>query len=360
VNSEAKDGVTFRDQSEKWLADLAVRKRKPIAPSTLRVFNSYVRRLTPVIGETKLTEINNGIVRNLVQQLDAEKLSPKTINELVAVVKQVVGSLVDKDGNKVHQREWNHAFIDLPVVSAQKQPCLSAKDVDRCIKNAASDQEKLFYAVLAGSGLRVAEALAIHTSGRDDQTSWNPLSQSIDVHSSVFNGRELARVKTAAGKRTIDLDPQLSALIANYVQSHGIQKGDYLFQSRNHGPMHQKTARERLAKHGIPGFHSFRRYRITRLREFGVPEDIVRYWVGHEGQSITDRYSKLGENAELRREWACRPGLLGFDLPDISEQRRTASRRTVEPISLTEKVARYEATDDDLPLSLFAEQSEHS
>ena len=68
-----------------------------------------------------------------------------------------------------------------------------------------------------------------------------------------------------------------------------------------------------LYGYGIKGFHAFRRFRTTRLRELGVPEDIIRYWIGHAGAGITDRYSKLAENQELRRGWAVRAGL-GFDL----------------------------------------------
>ena len=41
-----------------------------------------------------------------------------------------------------------------------------------------------------------------------------------------------------------------------------------------------------------------------------------RFWVGHAGKDITDRYSKLAENIELRKEWARRAGL-GFELDKV-------------------------------------------
>ena len=349
---------TFGQQGELWLRELATRKRKPVAPSTLRVFSSYVRRLTPMIGESKLADINNGVLRDLVQTLDREKLSPKTINELVSVVKQVVGSVVDQDGNEVFKRDWNHTFIDLPTVADQNQPCLTRQDVERCIENAATEQEKLLYAVLAGTGLRIAEALSIHVAGRADQTSWSPESQAIMVCSSIFAGKEIARVKTDAARRTVDLDPSLNDLIASFVEHEGIQPGAYLFQARSGRPMHLKTARERLAKHKIPGFHAFRRFRITRLRESGCAEDILRFWVGHEGQNITDRYSKLGEKIDLRLEWSRRAGL-GFDLPELCNSPGSPAPKVCSapqpgtPAPAVEEVPRYEATDDDLPLELF-------
>jgi integrase len=39
-------------------------------------------------------------------------------------------------------------------------------------------------------------------------------------------------------------------------------------------------------------FHSFRRFRVTHLRDQSVPEDILRFWIGHADKSVTDRYSK--------------------------------------------------------------------
>lgn len=43
---------------------------------------------------------------------------------------------------------------------------------------------------------------------------------------------------------------------------------------------------------------------------------VNRFPVGHAGEGITDRYSKLAENVELRKEWARRAGL-GFELDRV-------------------------------------------
>jgi integrase len=352
--------VTFKQQAELWLQELATRKRKPVAPATLRAFGSYVRRLTAMIGKLKLADINNGALKQLVQQLDNEKLSAKTINELVAVVKQVVGSLVDEDtGEPLLRREWSARFIDCPTIAKQKQPCITTKNVERCLKESTGDQEKVLYAVLTGTGLRIAEALAIHVCGREDQTSWTPESVAIDVRSSIFNGHEIPRLKTVAARRTADLDQRLSDLIAKFVEINGIQPGDYLFQARSGRSMHMKTARQRLAKHNIPGFHSFRRYRITRLRDIGVPEDIIRFWVGHAGHGITDRYSKLGECADLRKQWA-NQAELGFKLPELSNPEPPAPRTksSITRPSASQPTEIVELSDEPCKQPYIAEDSD--
>ena len=62
--------------------------------------------------------------------------------------------------------------------------------------------------------------------------------------------------------------------------------------------------------------------RITkRFREMlnCLPEDILRFWIGHADKSITDRYSKMSKRIQTRKEWAEKAGL-GFNLPAFCTQ----------------------------------------
>jgi hypothetical protein len=44
-----------------------------------------------------------------------------------------------------------------------------------------------------------------------------------------------------------------------------------------------------------------------------TPEDILRFGLGHADKSITDRYSKMKDNIENRKNWSHLAGL-GFDV----------------------------------------------
>jgi integrase len=370
---------TFGAQSAAWLEGLAQRKRRPVAQSTLDTFSSRMRRLLPIVGaDTLLRDIHNGFLKHLASKLAG---SAKTVNELLAVVKAVVASAVDpQTGDPLYPRTWNHSFIDAPTISAQKQPCATKDDVERAIKNATSHQEQLLYAVLSGAGVRIAEALSVHVGGTEDQTSLNQEAATIAVRSSMYRGQDQHRVKTQAALREVDIEPRLNTAIVRFVAEQNIQPGTFLFQSTSGRAMHLRTATARLKKHGILGFHTFRRHRITRLRDLGTPEDIVRYWVGHAGEGITDRYSKLAENVELRKEWARRAGL-GFELDKVGHpapklplhpkaakpgthkdpsaeivvqrslvRRSKAARSSIQP-EIQAPV--YVASDEDLPVELF-------
>ena len=54
-------------------------------------------------------------------------LSPKMVNNVVQVVKMVVASAVNENGEQVHPRTWNHEFIDLPEVKNQRQPTFTSE-----------------------------------------------------------------------------------------------------------------------------------------------------------------------------------------------------------------------------------------
>ena len=65
------------------------------------------------------------------------------------------------------------------------------------------------------------------------------------------------------------------------------------------------------------GFHSFRRFRVTHLRKNRVPEDLLRFWIGHADKSVTDHYSKVKEDVEFRKVCAENVGF-GFELPALN------------------------------------------
>lgn len=108
--------------------------------------------------------------------------------------------------------------------------------MERCIKNATSEQEALLYAVLSGTGLRIAECLAIRTI--DGQTAWNHGAEAITVRTSIYRGQEQARLKTQAASCVVDLDPRLNRQIAEFIEKQKRQPGSFLFQSKRGGPMH--------------------------------------------------------------------------------------------------------------------------
>ncbi len=298
--------VTFRDQAEIWLVNVSTRKRKPIKPHTLRTWASHLYWLNSKIGDTPLNAINNGACRRLVQEMHDADFTPKTMLNYLQVVKSVVRSLVTNDGDPVFPREWNHEFIDLPLIKNQHQPTVSSDEI-REIIDEANGWYRILFSLLPGSGMRVGEALALEVS------DIRPESVSVTKN---LDQRTLVSTKTEAGEREIDLAPELAEMLRTYI---GARTSGFLFRTRKGGPILQRNVLRML--HAILkrmnrpklGFHAFRRFRVTHLRKNMVPEDLIKFWIGHTPKTVTDEYSKVKNDVNFRREVADKVGL-GFDL----------------------------------------------
>ena len=116
-------GTTFREQAKTWLDQVQNRKRKPVAPSTLATWESCLENwLIPNIGDMPLDNIKNLALKNLGVTMVKGGLGASAIRAYIQVVKMVVASAVNEEGEALYPRKWNHDFIDLPVVKDQKQP----------------------------------------------------------------------------------------------------------------------------------------------------------------------------------------------------------------------------------------------
>jgi integrase len=316
-------GVTFESAAAAWLNHLQTRKRRPAKPATLKTFGNYVgAHIAPAIGPMELSEFSNPQMRDFVSLLAAKDLSPKTIHEITGAVKALIASVVDpQTGDPLYVRKWNAEFCDIPIVdpAAQRTPTLSKEQIEHALKN-ASELDRTLYALLAGAGLRIGEALAVKLTD-DGGTFFDVAAATIRVRRSVWQGQE-QEPKTPSAKRNVEIPQKFSEMLAQFVAG----RTGYLFG--NGLSLNESTARKKLNT-VLPGcgFHSFRRFRATTLRAKRVPEDIIRVWLGHSAGSITDRYSKLGQDVEVRREWAEKVGL-GFQLPKSKRRKaRTAPRR---------------------------------
>jgi integrase len=92
-----------------------------------------------------------------VEKMEAAKLAPKTIVNYTQVVKLVVASAVDPNGDQIYLRKWNHHFIGLPIIEPNKQrrPTVSKVEFEEILAS-ANRRWGLLFALLAGTGLRIA------------------------------------------------------------------------------------------------------------------------------------------------------------------------------------------------------------
>jgi len=206
-------------------------------------------------------------------------------------------------------------FIGFPVIDEKKQfkPTFTTSEVNQVLAR-AKGRYKVLLALLAGTGLRIGEALGLklgeHLSG-DFST--------IKVRQRVWRGSVQAP-KTDNAVREIDVPISLAKFLKVCV---GDGTSGFLFQSESGRPLTRRNVlrdgrgkiRRDMKLEDGKGFHSFRRFRTAHLRKNRVPWDLQKLWLGHANKDVTDRCAEqLRKDVAWRKQEAERAGL-GFELP---------------------------------------------
>ena len=128
--------------------------------------------------------------------------------------------------------------------------------------------------------------------------------------------RTVAYLKTDAARREIDLHPDVAA----YLQRYTTGKKKLLFHTAGgtppmYGNLDNRWFALRLKKMGLhAGWHLFKRFRRKWLRGQRCLEDINNYWMAHKPQTMSELYSHLHEDLDVRLGEAEREGY-GFEIP---------------------------------------------
>ena len=310
-------GVTFREQSEIWLHQMQNRKRRPIRQSyAVTIQGALDKWILPVLGNLPLANVDNLSVKPLIEKMSAAGLSARTVNKYIEHVKQIVESLLNPNGEPIHNRKWNADIMDLPIVepAEQKRPSIKAKTVSELIK-ASTGQEQALYVLLAATGMRVSEALAVEGRHFENEGRTITVEQQIQKDAPLV----VKYLKTTAAKREVDLHPD----IAEYLQCFAAGNTGLLFNTANgtphlYGNLEDRWLTPRLAQMGVDekgmGWHAFKRFRKTWLRGQRCLEDINNFWMAHKPQTMSELYSHLHEELDMRLAEAERVGF-GFELP---------------------------------------------
>lgn len=310
--------TTVAQQAETFLSRLSQRRRNPVKPATQKAYASYLRTwIVPELGDKELATIENGVLKAFASKLVEKRLAPSSVNAILTTLKILVKSEIDANGNVLNPRSWNSDYIDAPrvVQGAQKAPIITSEGLNKALRR-ADGQFASYYALQAGSGLRMSEMLALRR-GPDDGISsiWDPETAVLYVRRAIYD-REEQSTKTLVGVREVDLSQELNDwLLPRLVRS----AGEYLFQTTIGTLLHVSTIYDNLEHDRVPGTHSLRRFRATHLEGCGTPPGLMKYWIGHSSSGdVTARYVKVGRDLDLRRRWADKVGL-GFSLPRPKE-----------------------------------------
>jgi integrase len=215
----------------------------------------------------------------------------------------------------------------LPVVKQkeQRRPALKAKTVNQLVQQSECDEQAL-YIIEGAGGMRISEALALEKKHFLNNCRTIRIQQQVDRDTP----RIVEYLKTEAAYREVDVSEEVAKYLRVFLEA----KDGLLFQTRNgtpylHNSLKARWLNPRLKAMGLDerglGWHGFRRFRKTWLRGKRVQEDINNFWMGHQPKTMSELYSRLDEELELRLAEAEAMGV-GFEIPvapscsEISEE----------------------------------------
>lgn len=276
--------MNFETVANQYLQELQTGSN-PCRRSTLKTYRSLISSHLARFNRLEMESIagqNNCLLKDLVADMRTTH-KPATIRSTVTLFKMIVESAKDSNGLPAFPMRWAPDYIDLPAITDQKQPTITADELRAVVQDGP---DRVLYAFLAASGLRISEALALVRE---------------DVQDGVVRVRH---GKTVNAARLVDLAEPIAEMMARVAGE--TKPGARIF------PSSLSPLRARIR---VPGFHSLRRFRESVLQRSECRAIIIDYWMGHANRDMSTRYAKqLLEDREYRREWAARVGV-GFTLP---------------------------------------------
>ena len=312
---ETTSSITFKQQAEVWLKSLTNRKRNPIEQTTIDTRRYALDKwMYPFFGERLLADVTNRAMKEFVEHISA--LSAATIRDYSNIIKAVVASAINEDGEQLFPRTWNEEYIDAPIIRKQNQPSTTTERMAAILREAPGHY-RVLYALLAGCGpLRAGEALGLEIDKHisDD-------CRTLYIRQKAKRGVIQNFLKTQNGERDVDLCSELSALLREYI---GNRTAGLVFCDADGDQLSQRDILKyslhpilKKLGHVRGGLNIFRRFRITELQKADCPPALEHFWSGHAQTHVSERYKKLLQERDYRLEWAEKIGMR-FELPKPS------------------------------------------
>jgi integrase len=288
--------VPFAQVAKDWLASNPTKR-----PTTYARDATVIRvHLDPALGRLPLNRLTPGHIQEVVNDMVAKGLQPRTVRTNYAVLRAVLAWSVDTD--LIDRTPCRR--IRLPPLVRTTRPVVSAVDVSRLAAALPADYRCAVY--LGALGLRQAEVLGLHVNAVDLE------AQTITVESTIneVEGRIVAGTgKTEHATRTFALPRRVADELAAHLERTGRHDPDDLvFQAPKGGPVRATNFRLRvydpaLRATGLEGlsFHRLRHSAGHMMRELGVPIDVIQRRLGHASiRTTADIYGSLPEQVDRR------------------------------------------------------------
>jgi len=256
------------------------------ARKTTDKYDGILQRLLKLAdqqGTDKLTGITPALLDTYKQQRVADQVAKKTIHTEVVVIRQLVNFALSRKMITADPLQG----IKFVKPKPRPQPCWSRQEVERILA-AAAEPHRSVLRLLAETGLRIGELKHLTWDDIDflrrvllvrEKDGWKPKT-----------GDARAVPLTPTALELLQRLPRKSAWVFTAARSAKYPQGDHPISERRVLEYLKKV----LKRLGLPGhLHTFRHAFISNALMQGIPEAIVRQWVGHVDPEILKFYTHI-------------------------------------------------------------------
>jgi integrase len=285
-------GQTLGEFVDGWLATV----KPSIRPSTLVSYQTNVRRIKRYLGQRDLDSVKPADIQEWYLRLQAEGLSPHTVAQARRVLHIALGDAV----------RWE--LIPRNPIDATEPPrapqveksWLRANEARMLFEKTAGDPLHALWIVLATTGLRIGEALALDWSDFDEEVRTVRVRRAIQRQKGL--GLVFVDTKTEKSRRTVELTRiATNALLRHREEQERARaqlgstwkNSNLIFCTRVGGPLDgtnvYRSLRRVLVKNEIRrvGLHALRHSAASLMLAEGVPMKVVQEILGHSSYQLT-------------------------------------------------------------------------
>lgn len=299
--------TTFKEYAERW------RAQQPHRPETSRLYERTLRlHVYPVIGSRQLGALRRSDIQELVAGMVRGGYMPKTIENLVRLVRAILNAAVD-DGLIVNSP---HRKISRPAVEQRLVVPLPLEGVRRAA-NVISPRMRALVLLSVGTGLRQGEALGL------TRDRVNLLRRELTVDRQlvkvVGESPALGPLKTTSSRRVVPMPTFVVEAVAEHLASYPSGRDGLIFCGADGQPVARpwlhRAWRKAITEAGLPEdttWHLLRHTYASILIDGGESVTVVARRLGHANPSETLRtYSHLWPDSDDRTRQVVDAAFLG-------------------------------------------------
>ena len=285
------DDLTLSEFYEKWIKA----KEKALKPSTFASYkNTFNKHIIPTLGTKRLNNISPIDIQGLVDNIAAKDISPATVGRIYRYLRACLRQAYAWDAMKNNPCR----NIILPRINKDEMIYLTPDEI-RSLLEKANVPFRALFALLAMSGLRVGEALAL---------AWRHINfeqNTIIVERAYDYWGGIQEPKTVSSRRAVPMLPNLKQILDRNRSGNGNSAPeDLLFATRSNKPIDHSNVRKEFekaltaAKLKKVTVHSLRHSYASTMLASGASIKALQRSLGHASATLTlNTYSHLIEES---------------------------------------------------------------